>query len=124
MENLEALVLRLIDLSTETMWVEFKHNNFDSEMIGKDICALANSATYSDKACSYMVWGIDDTTHKIIGTDKSQYNIKKGGQELESWLRTTLSENVSFTFEEAFVHRRSEERRVGKECRSRWSPYH
>src|SRR5256885_7597230 len=22
------------------------------------------------------------------------------------------------------VHRRSEERRVGKECRSRWSPYH
>ena len=23
-----------------------------------------------------------------------------------------------------FNHRRSEERRVGKECRSRWSPYH
>src|SRR2546427_10181834 len=23
-----------------------------------------------------------------------------------------------------FVHERSEERRVGKECRSRWSPYH
>ena len=23
-----------------------------------------------------------------------------------------------------FVDRRSEERRVGKECRSRWSPYH
>ena len=22
------------------------------------------------------------------------------------------------------VHKRSEERRVGKECRSRWSPYH
>ena len=26
-------------------------------------------------------------------------------------------------FEET-THRRSEERRVGKECRSRWSPYH
>ena len=24
----------------------------------------------------------------------------------------------------SIVHRRSEERRVGKECRSRWSPYH
>ena len=35
MENLEALVLRLIDLPTETMWVEFKHNNFDSEKIGR-----------------------------------------------------------------------------------------
>src|SRR2546422_9846925 len=25
---------------------------------------------------------------------------------------------------ESLRHRRSEERRVGKECRSRWSPYH
>ena len=24
----------------------------------------------------------------------------------------------------SFVFKRSEERRVGKECRSRWSPYH
>ena len=24
----------------------------------------------------------------------------------------------------AFIKERSEERRVGKECRSRWSPYH
>ena len=27
-------------------------------------------------------------------------------------------------FLEAFLKMRSEERRVGKECRSRWSPYH
>ena len=35
---------------------------------------------------------------------------------------------LEFTFEaaeiEECVKRRSEERRVGKECRSRWSPYH
>ena len=30
-------------------------------------------------------------------------------------------ENNSF---KQIKHRRSEERRVGKECRSRWSPYH
>src|SRR3712207_9109693 len=30
--------------------------------------------------------------------------------------------NVPFRLEE--LDRRSEERRVGKECRSRWSPYH
>ena len=28
------------------------------------------------------------------------------------------------TDSELELHRRSEERRVGKECRSRWSPYH
>ena len=27
-------------------------------------------------------------------------------------------------FEGVCIRRRSEERRVGKECRSRWSPYH
>ena len=26
--------------------------------------------------------------------------------------------------EQNLIHERSEERRVGKECRSRWSPYH
>ena len=30
----------------------------------------------------------------------------------------------SFTMTEALLGGRSEERRVGKECRSRWSPYH
>ena len=28
------------------------------------------------------------------------------------------------TVKSVFLDRRSEERRVGKECRSRWSPYH
>ena len=36
-----------------------------------------------------------------------------------------ISEQLSGAFEKAgFDAARSEERRVGKECRSRWSPYH
>ena len=31
---------------------------------------------------------------------------------------------VGNVFSRKVIHRRSEERRVGKECRSRWSPYH
>ena len=31
---------------------------------------------------------------------------------------------ILIDLEETFDVRRSEERRVGKECRSRWSPYH
>ena len=31
---------------------------------------------------------------------------------------------VPFVFEGEYTVKRSEERRVGKECRSRWSPYH
>ncbi len=33
-------------------------------------------------------------------------------------------ESVTMEKEEIEIGTRSEERRVGKECRSRWSPYH
>ena len=33
-------------------------------------------------------------------------------------------QEISFKNAENFNAERSEERRVGKECRSRWSPYH
>ena len=42
------------------------------------------------------------------------------------FLKRNLRE-MSFSYVESsntFTIRRSEERRVGKECRSRWSPYH
>ena len=46
---------------------------------------------------------------------------------IEGALRMTDEINAQFGFERAFGKtndNRSEERRVGKECRSRWSPYH
>ena len=44
--------------------------------------------------------------------------IKEGGNCLVEFFGFNPEEEVSAFFE------RSEERRVGKECRSRWSPYH
>ena len=38
--------------------------------------------------------------------------------EINNWLKTGTVSKVLRS------HLRSEERRVGKECRSRWSPYH
>src|SRR2546426_12840467 len=43
------------------------------------------------------------------------------------WLDSALARDPAFQFAYAFralLGLRSEERRVGKECRSRWSPYH
>ena len=36
----------------------------------------------------------------------------------------SLDEAMSYGWKEIKDEGRSEERRVGKECRSRWSPYH
>ena len=37
---------------------------------------------------------------------------------------TQIKEDATITIKENLCAERSEERRVGKECRSRWSPYH
>ena len=44
---------------------------------------------------------------------------------LRALQRPTPDEALYWTFTELVeAQQRSEERRVGKECRSRWSPYH
>ena len=53
-------------------------------------------------------------------------------KELQNRFKHTLNKTksieerlrVSLTFPSVYNAERSEERRVGKECRSRWSPYH
>lgn len=98
MENLDKLVNELRKLPNELQWVEFKHNNYKPERIGKDISALANSATLCEKQRAYMIWGVDDTTHEIVGTEFNLQSLKKGNQELENWLRSLLSSNADFEF--------------------------
>lgn len=98
MGNLDRLINELRKLPNETQWVEFKHNNYEPTMIGQDISALANSAALHEKSCAYMLWGIDDTTHEIVGTDYNLLTLKKGNQELENWLRSLLSKNADFEF--------------------------
>src|SRR5256884_9828369 len=40
------------------------------------------------------------------------------------WVKPLPAWRISFDTELMSADNRSEERRVGKECRSRWSPYH
>ena len=99
MEHLDRLVKELCTLPDETEWVEFKHNNYDPDMIGADISALANSAAIKERDFAYMVWGIDDGTHEIIGTDRNLQNITVGKEELANWLCRMLSKNVIYSME-------------------------
>lgn len=98
MKNLEKLVEELCKLPSETSWIEFKHDNYKPDMIGEDISALANSAALSEKSSAYMIWGVHDETHEIIGTNHDLQSVKVGQQELENWLRSLLSDNAVFEF--------------------------
>ena len=49
----------------------------------------------------------------------------KVDSKLEDILRDSLNRRYNASFRaDNTIEGRSEERRVGKECRSRWSPYH
>lgn len=102
-ENIELVVNRLRSLPHETETVEFKSSNADPAQIGKDICALANSAALLEKRFAYKVWGIDDKTHEIAGTNFDPRAERHGSQSLELWLRIKLSQNVQFEFESTLV---------------------
>lgn len=98
MQNLNLLIKELISIPTETEWLEFKYNNFDPQMIGSDISALANSAAYRGKDKAYMIWGVNNETHEILGTDYNRFSKIINNQEIESWLKNTVSKNADFDF--------------------------
>lgn len=99
-EYYRSLINRLRSLPDETEWVEFKVNNCEPELIGEYISALSNSAAYCDKEKAYLLWGINDGTHKIEGTKFVPKRAKKGNQELENWLLGNLKPAVDFKFTE------------------------
>jgi ATP-dependent DNA helicase RecG len=99
-EYLVSLVRELCKLPKETEWVEFKHNNSKLDEIGEYLSALSNSAALCGKSKAYMLWGVDDKTHDIVGTTFVPSQVKKGNEELESWLLRSLSPKIHFRFHE------------------------
>lgn len=93
-----ALIDQLRAESAETPWLEFKSNNTDPEMIGKRCSALANSARIEGRDLAYMVWGVDDESHAIIGTDFNPDAKKVGNQALSLWLANSLQPSIAFNF--------------------------
>ena len=102
-DYLTGLVRELCKLPRETEWVEFKVNNSEPLSIGEYIAALANSAALRGESHGYVLWGIEDQTHSIIGTSFSPGAAKKGNEPLESWVLRLLKPSIDFRFHEITV---------------------
>ena len=96
---LRQLLDKLISLSRETEWLEFKHNQVNPEEIGEYISALANSAALYNRDIAYLVYGVADNL-QVVGTNFSPHKTKVKGQELESWLTNKLDPRVNFIIHE------------------------
>ena len=93
-----ALVDQLRDMPAEAPWLEFKVGNTDPDGIGKRCSALSNSARVEGRDCAYMVWGIEDESHAVVGTSFQPDEQKVGGQLLQLWLANSLQPSVPFSF--------------------------
>ncbi len=97
----EPVLLRLVlALPRETEWVEFKVNDYEPDEIGEYISALSNSAALHDEKTAYLVWGVEDATHAVVGTTFQPRTHKVGNEDLEPWLSRQLRPSVHFTIHE------------------------
>lgn len=95
---LKDLVDQLRKLPKESEWVEFKTEEDRPERIGAYISALANMAALLSKEYGYLVWGISDKDHEVVGTSFDPDVAKKGNEELESWLVRSLNPIIHIRF--------------------------
>lgn len=97
-QELEILIEELRALPKESEWVEFKENNYKPQIIGEYISALSNSACIENKEYGYLVFGIKDESHELVGTTFNPNKEKRGNEELENWIIRLLEPQVDFKF--------------------------
>lgn len=96
--DLIALLKNLSTLPRETEWLEFKLNNAEPEMIGERISAIANSAVLFSRKRGYVIWGVTDDNHDLVGTSFNPDTCRFGNEPLENWLHVHLFPKVDFRF--------------------------
>jgi ATP-dependent DNA helicase RecG len=94
--ELNSLLESLLALPKETEWVEFKHNFHSFEEVGETLSALSNGACLHNQACGHLIYGAEDGSHKVVGTDFKPSAKKKGNEELEHWIAQRLNPRVDF----------------------------
>lgn len=102
-DYLIGLVRELCKEPRESGWLECKKNKAEPQEIGEYVSALANSAALSGKAFGYLIWGVEDETHRIVGTQFSPASTKIGNEELEGWLLRLLIPKINFHFSEITI---------------------
>ncbi len=57
---------------------------------------MSNGATITNKPFGYLVWGVEDETLIVKGTNFTFENAKQGNQDLELFIRSYLHPKINF----------------------------
>jgi len=97
-EFLERLVRSFVAYSAEPTWFEFKRNCADVMRIGRYLSGLSNAALLANQPFGYLVYGVDNLTHEIVGTafdplcEKTKG--KNSGEELVNYIQRGLHDSA------------------------------
>lgn len=97
--DLEKLLTDIL-ATQEGVVVEFKENNSDPNVVGVRIAALSNAANLDDQKYAYLIYGIEDKTKKVIGTNFVPSTKKIGNDNFEFWLSRKLNPKIDFSIHE------------------------
>lgn len=98
----ERLVEDLVAYESEQEWLEFKESWFEPVALGGYISAISNAAARSGHRQGYLVWGVRDADHEVVGTGFLwQRNVN--GEPLEHWLARQVQPDIGFSFHELAV---------------------
>lgn len=96
-QEIIQIVDELRSLPQENEWVEFKSGTATTnDRLGQYISALSNAACIFNQPFGYLIFGIEDKTHKIIGTTYKFKNKKEGNEDLEILIRRYLIPSIRF----------------------------
>ena len=93
------IVMDLIARTDEEEWFEFKENWFEKDRIGEYISALSNAAALAGQEKAFMVWGVNDKTHKLTDT-VINYQCSYKGEPFQNYLARNLNPSIAFSFHE------------------------
>lgn len=105
MNDLVQIIKELISYTSEEEWFEFKENWYDVNGIGEYISSLSNTAAMLGKEYAYLIWGVNNDTHEIVGT-KFDYHQDVKKEPLEHYLARQITPDVAFSFHEVPVNRK------------------
>ena len=109
-QELNKILSDAIALPAETEVVEFKEakSSYDFDKIGKYFSALSNEANLKGKSCAWLIFGVEDKKHQIVGSQFRRN--RKDLDSLKKEIGDKITQNISFI--EIYELRKSEGRVV------------
>lgn len=102
MSKIKEIINECRSYEDEREWFEFKENLFLVDHVGEYISALSNSAAMLGRKYGYLIWGVNDKTHEILGTN-IDYNKSINNEPIKHYLARKLNPSISFDFEETTI---------------------